>query len=532
MTTTAGENAYDKVPYPKWTHRDTHPRQLEAIATLFGMRPAPITDCRVLEIGCAAGSNLMPMARDLPGSTLVGFDLSATQIVDARGIAEEAGIGNVRFEHADILDVDDSWGRFDYIVCHGIYSWVPLDVREKILAICNTNLAANGVALVSYNVYPGWHSRGMIRDMMLYHVSGNEDPQEQVAQARAMLDFLLLNCPQDSAYATVLGNEMGEIKNVPDAQLFHEYLERINQPFYFHEFAAQSQAAGLQYLGDVQFSRMLGKFLPQNAQDALTGLPIIQHEQYMDFLHNHAFRRTLLCHDNVALDRNLRADIMREFQFGMAIPLRSDQIDLGSDDPVSFKLGGQKISSVEPVVKAAIKQLASQWPDTMSFSDLHAAAVKALPAGNRPRHSRKRSSDKDMSASASVSEQTLASSLMTFLGAGLVHAWVHPPKPLSSIGEKPLASSLARAQARRGKIISNFRHEQVMLDDTERHLIGLLDGEHNRQALIDNLRSAFSGGSMVIKSNIDTLKEVSSDHLSAIVNKALARLHSAALLES
>jgi methyltransferase-like protein len=409
MTTTAGENAYDEVPYPNWTHRDTHPRQLEAIATLFGMCPAPVTDCRVLEIGCASGSNLMPMARDLPGSTFVGFDLSATQIAEARAIAKEAGIGNVRFEHADILGVDDSWGRFDYIVCHGIYSWVPNDVREKILAICNTNLAADGVALVSYNVYPGWHIRGMIRDMMLYHVSRNEDAHAQIAQARAMLDFL----------------------------------------------------------------------------------------------HNRTFRRTLLCHDDVALDRNLRADIMREFQFGMTAELRGGQIDLCSDDPVSFNLGGQKISSGEPVVKAAVKQLAGQWPDTMSFGDLHAAALRMLPAGKR-----KRRSNKDKCA-ASESEKTLASSLMTFVGAGLVDAWVHPPKPLSPLGAKPVASSLARAQARRGNLISNCRHEQVMLDDTERHLIGLLDGEHDREALIDNLRSAFAGGTMVIKAKGDTLKEVS-----------------------
>jgi methyltransferase-like protein len=531
MTTTAGENDYDELPYPKWTHRDTHPRQLEAIATLFGMRPAPITDCRVLEIGCASGSNLAPMAQDLPGSTFVGFDLSAVQIAEARSLAGDAGIENVRFEHADILNVDDSWGRFDYIVCHGIYSWVPNDVREKILAICKNNLAADGVALVSYNVYPGWHFRRLIRDMMLYHVSGNEDPHTRITQARAALDFLLENCPQDSAYATVLRAELAEIKNAPDAQIFHEYLERVNDPFYFHDFATQLQSAGLQYLGDVQFSRMLAKSLPQNAQDALTGLPIIRQEQYMDFLHNRTFRRTLLCHDDVALDRNLRADIMREFQFGMTAGLRGGQIDLGSDDPVSFKLGGYKFSSGEPVVKAAVKQLASQWPDTMSFSDLHAAAVDALPVGKRPCGSSKLSSNKDKGA-ASTSEKTLAYSMMTFLGAGLVHAWVHPPKLRSPLGEKPVASSLVRAQARRGKVVSNFRHEQVLLNDTEHYLIGLLDGEHDREVLIGNIRSAIASGAMVIKAKGDALKEVSNEQLSVIVNEALARLHGAALLES
>ena len=131
MTATASENTSDQVPYPKWTHRDTHPRQLEAIATLFGMSPAPITECRVLELGCAAGWNLIPMAQDLPDSRFVGIDLSASQIAEARVLAAEAGLENVRLEHTDILDVDASWGRFDYIICHGIYSWVPEPVREK-----------------------------------------------------------------------------------------------------------------------------------------------------------------------------------------------------------------------------------------------------------------------------------------------------------------------------------------------------------------------------------------------------------------
>ncbi len=86
MTATASENTYDQVPYPHWTHRDTHPRQLEAIATLFGMHPAPITGCRVLEIGCAAGWNLIPMAEDLPGSEFVGLDSSTSQIGAARAL--------------------------------------------------------------------------------------------------------------------------------------------------------------------------------------------------------------------------------------------------------------------------------------------------------------------------------------------------------------------------------------------------------------------------------------------------------------
>ena len=526
MKAIASENPYDKVPYPNWTHRDTHPRQLEFVATLFGMQPTRINNCRVLEIGCAAGWNLLPMAHDLPNSSFVGIDLAATQITEARKLASEAGIDNIRFEQADILNVDATWGQFDYIVCHGIYSWVPENVREKILAICKNNLTENGVALVSYNVYPGWHFRGMIRDMMRFHVSGQDDPDAQTTQARAMLDFVATNAPQDSAYTSILKTELAEIENEPDAQLFHEHLERINQPVYFHEFAAQSQAAGLQYLGDAQFSRMLTRSLSRNAQDALSGLPIVRQEQYMDFLRNRAFRRTLLCHQDVALDRNLHADDMRDFEFGMAVALRADQIDLGSDDPVRFKIGETRLSSTEPIVKAAVKHLTGRWPDAMTFRSLHAAASKSLLAPDQPRSP---SSGTDPLAQ---SEHILASSLLAFLGAGLVHAWVHPPEALSPLREKPVASMLTRAQARRGNLVSNRRHQQLKLNDTERHLIGLLDGEHDRTALVKDLRTAFGNGTMVIKAAGGNLTQANDERLSTIVDQALAHLHDGALLMS
>jgi methyltransferase-like protein len=464
------------------------------------------------------------MAQDLPDSQFVGIDLSASQIAEARALATQAGLENVRLEHADILDVDASWGRFDYIICHGIYSWVPEPVREKILDICKNNLAADGVALVSYNIYPGWHFRRMIRDMMLYHISGNENPQTQITQARAVLDFLAANCPQDSAYATILKDQVEAIKTLPDAQLFHDHLEHVNHPVYFHQFVDQAQAVGLQYLGDVQFSRMLAKFLPKTAHDALADLPIIQQEQYMDFLRNQTFRRTLLCHADVALERNLQADIMRGFHFALAVALRADQIDLDGDDPVSFKLGEMKLASAEPIVKAAVRQLANHWPEALSFDDLHDAALEGLPTAKRARYTSKNNGE------AAASKKSLASSLMMLLGTGLVHAWVHPPRKRPQLQERPVASRVARLQARQGGLVSNGLHQQVMLDATERHIIAILDGKHDREALIDSLREAFASGTMTIKTSGEELREVSDQRLSLIVEKALERLRESALL--
>ena len=123
----------------------------------------------MLELGCASGDNLIPMALGLPNARFVGIDLSARQIEQGQRQVSALGLANIELRQYNIADVDASWGKFDYIICHGIYSWVPAPVRERLLAICRDNLAPNGVAYVSYNTLPGWHMRGMIRDMMIYH---------------------------------------------------------------------------------------------------------------------------------------------------------------------------------------------------------------------------------------------------------------------------------------------------------------------------------------------------------------------------
>jgi SAM-dependent methyltransferase len=177
-------NTYDAVPYPGYTYTQTHPDRLATIATLFGMTPAPVASCRVLELGCGDGGNLIPMAFSLPGSEFVGVDLAPSTIKVGADKAARLGLTNISLRPLDILDFDLSFGEFDYIIAHGVYSWVPHEVREKVLAICRTHLAPQGVAYISYNAFPGGHIRQMMREMMQYHTRDILDPQERI-QGRA-----------------------------------------------------------------------------------------------------------------------------------------------------------------------------------------------------------------------------------------------------------------------------------------------------------------------------------------------------------
>src|SRR5262245_53527423 len=140
--------SYDEVPYESHPLPQTHPAHLAAVARLFGLLTPPPERCRVLEIGCASGGNLIPMALTLPGSSFVGIDLSERQVAEGHRLAGALGLGNVELLHRDVLDVGDELGRFDYVLCHGVYSWVPAPVRDRALELCATNLAPNGVAYV------------------------------------------------------------------------------------------------------------------------------------------------------------------------------------------------------------------------------------------------------------------------------------------------------------------------------------------------------------------------------------------------
>lgn len=141
-------NSYDEVPYDSHPFRQTHPGRLATIARLFGMEHAPIEDCRVLELGCSSGGNLIPMAEQLPGSCFTGVDASGVEIEMAHNTAAALQLKNVAFHQQNILEIDEDFGEFDYIVAHGVYSWVSDDVQNHLLRICRRNLAPRGVATI------------------------------------------------------------------------------------------------------------------------------------------------------------------------------------------------------------------------------------------------------------------------------------------------------------------------------------------------------------------------------------------------
>src|SRR5262249_27551246 len=135
------------------------------------------------------------------------------------------GLNNIRLQQGDIAEASDELGSFDYIISHGVYSWVPPQVRSAILAFIGRNLAPQGIAYVSYNAHPGSHLRDLVRDIMNFHVRGLDDPKQRINQARAILKFVSEGSDKDKVYNAVLRDQFERVVGMGDEVLYHDDLD-------------------------------------------------------------------------------------------------------------------------------------------------------------------------------------------------------------------------------------------------------------------------------------------------------------------
>lgn len=483
-------SGYDAIPYHSQAFVQSHPDRLASIARIFGLTPPDIARCRVLELGCAAGGNLIPMAYALPDSEFVGVDLSAAQVESGRSKIARLGLKNVRIEHASILDIDETWGNFDYLICHGVFSWVPPAVQNKILQIAARQLGEHGIAYISYNTYPGWNVRGAVRHMLGYHAQSDAHPAERVAQARRLLDQLATAVPRDGdAYASLFGGEVERLRASADWYLYHEVLEPNNAPMYFHQFIERAQKAGLQYLAEAEFSDMLTLRLPQQVAQALHEMSgdILQYEQNLDFLRNRHFRQTLLCKAGARPRHALSPDSLEGLYLASAAQAEpAGAVDLRPGVAANFHIkGGTQGATDDPLTKAALNLVAQRWPLGWKIDELFdAAREQAAPW----------LSDSD---DATLRETLIHDLLQCFL-SGLIelHSW--QPPCVSQVSARPAASAWAMAEAAEQSLVTNLRHHVINLMPFSQTLLTLLDGRRDHGELLDELTARVSSGELAL----------------------------------
>ncbi len=471
---------YDSVSYPGSPFCQAHPDRLATIAALYGLSAAPPERCRVLELGCGNGGNLVPMAYALPGSTFLGLDAARSAIEQGQAQVSALGLANVTLEHADLLDVS-GLGTFDYVVAHGLYSWVPPAVQERVFAIASESLAPNGVAYVSYNALPGCHVRNAVRQMMRWHVRGEEEPASRIEQARGLVRLLGDAAPPRPVYSAILRETIDHLASQPDAVLFHDDLAEINEPLLFVDFVERAARHGLKFLSEADYSDMTvwkedspaGRFLLAVGSENL-----ILQQQYRDFLLFRRFRQTLLCREAASPSHEPDPEAIRALHV-CASTRPSSGADVASDAPMSFTFEKEgELTTSHPLSKAAFLELGRIWPRWIRTTDLFSAARARLSSsGGR--------------AATTEDEARLLRFLLAAYGADLADLKSAPCPFVTEVSERPRASALARLQARTSAPVTNLRHQSIRLEDPlVRTFLLLLDGTRGRAAITAEMEAA------------------------------------------
>ena len=480
--------AYADVPYPGRPFPQSHPDRLATLARLHGLAaPAPAA-CRVLEIGSGDGGNLLPMAAALPNSSFVGIDVSGRAVDIAKARAQATGLENARFEELSLADFEPPAASFDYVIAHGVYSWVDEPLRDALVALTARALAPNGVAYISYNTLPGGAMRALLREILLEHVKHVADPAQQLVAARELLDVLQVAWGYDEELRT-LRYLAQKTRESPDALLYHDALSPVNERMRFADFTAHAARHGLQFLAEANFWEMQVGWLPHEMRDAVFATrDRLQREALVDVLRLRSFRQTLLCHAAHELDETPAPGRLQT----LAVASRAEAT-AGDDGRVTFTApSGANLTTDHALVVDALRQTAAAFPDAPAVADLFAADAEP------------------------EERSVVCEALLRCYGAALVELRATPLACGRSSDPLPQTTALVRLQAREGALVTNLRHEPVELDDRARLLVSLVDGTRDRAQLLELLADAAEG-----RADRDTIAAWLDEGLEGLAGQAL-----------
>jgi len=489
--------SYNTFVYPGFSFPESHPDRLAAMAILHGLTPAPVERCRVLEIGCNEGANLIPMAYAIPTSEFVGFDLARLPVERGQQRIGELGLANVRIFQSDLLEVGDELGQFDYIIAYGVYAWVPEPVRDRLLAFCGELLAANGIAVVSYNTLPGGHLRKMLREMMLRYVEGIEDPLRRVTESLAFLHFLAESRPENDAYRQVIEEQLRNMETRSPESIYLDEFADTYHPVLFTEFVSHARKHGLQYLSEAVLPPPPDPCYRAEvcaALESAAGSDILRQEQLLDFMRARVYRETLLCREQHRVSRDFSAEQLRKLLF-------ASQAESAPADAPGAKVftlpGGIRMESNHAGAIALLETLGTNWPRALSFEELEPA----------------------LAGSGFALDGEGVTLLLRLIVSRFVELRTWKAPVATEISARPRASACARLESRTRTWAATLLHGTLRLDDpVVVRFLQLLDGTRDRKELLEQMKAEFPG--------------VRTEELEAGIEPGLNLLHRAGMLEA
>ena len=292
------ELGYKSMPFPYTT-----PATLEAYAALVGISAPNPKTARVLELGATYGGNIISQALFNPDATFVGIELSQEQVEKGNEVIANAGLTNVSLVQSDIASIGSEIGTFDYIIAHGVYSWVDDGVKDALLRLIDEHLAEDGIAYISYNTYPGWHTMDEVRQLMMF--SNRDKAQfnhtEKVLHGKTIGSIVGSQILKYDNLKERNSKFLGALRSVMQKDEYyvgHDHLEPNNDPVYFYQFNDHLEAHNLAYLCDADLTLSMVRSFDADIADTLDKLALNDHvaqEQYLDFMLDTTFRKSIIC---------------------------------------------------------------------------------------------------------------------------------------------------------------------------------------------------------------------------------------------
>lgn len=425
----------------------------------------PARAARVLEIGCASGGHIIPLAATLPEAQFVGVDLSSVQIAQGQARIERLGLGNISLSARGLSEIDAADGTFDYIVCHGVYSWIPEPVRKDLLRVVAERLAPDGVAAISFNVLPGWRMFQIARDSLLLHARLQNDPAQRAAHSRELFALLAEQSRDRGSFGRFWRDEARRLAATGDAYIAHEFFEDANSPVTFSDFCAALDGCGLAYLGESVVSANFEECIaPEGAQSirALARGDDAKREQYIDIFCGRTFREALVVRAPRAADirREPPLDHLDEFHFIAARDLKTKPFE-GEDGAWLIADGDEGVVLRDAGVVRAIERMIERQPRSSRLEDI-------APAG----------------ASEPALRAGVADALVRLVQFGHCAISTLPVECATRLAERPVAWRLAASDAPHSEMTANLRHAPMQLQPLQRELLPLLDGTRTRDDLV------------------------------------------------
>jgi SAM-dependent methyltransferase/methyltransferase-like protein len=455
---------YDENPYPSLFHPSTNPARIGAIVAAMGLVPPPVAGARILDIGCGDGLNALAIGTAFPGTRIDAFDLSSVQIVRGSSLRERATIENVALFACGLDDFPDLGHRYDYIIAHGLFSWISEAVGADLLKLIHDRLAPGGVAIISHDTPPLGIMKASLIEYLRAFSDGITDPKARLYTARVGLAKLMHAQTGDSPYKYFLEMMQSLYGWSDDSFVSHDLLSEDYRCVSPIQLDQECSRFGLTLIGDCQMSSVFEKSGNPVWRDVVEqmGSSSVNRAVAVDHLGGRMFRTSLISHRAYPPAKCLESSCLARLYFSSnaAADIEMDT-ESGAERVTYTGENSSKLTAHEPLIIQVIEFVRDAFPNEVTLEEV----VTHLE----------------------VPIELAEACLKRALVASVVTAFSEPLPKITRAPLRPKVSDLARHLAlMECEDIPTRRLEIATLSDLgARSLVSNMDGHHTAQELCD-----------------------------------------------